>query len=130
MFCFSVFQRKRRIHFLESIGSDTASFAVSHGYQVLPQNPNKYWAGQTLTFSLRAGLRWGMGMNLRVVGGEAPCPSSVRLASENTKTAGVKVLLCENSTLKQGRGRYTGKGTAAASASASGTGGKGTALNP
>lgn len=130
MFCFSVFQRKRRIHFLESIGSDTASFAVSQGYQVQPQNPSKYWAGWTLTFPLQAGLRWWRGMNLMVVGGEAPCALLGGVHAENTRTAGGCVLLCENSTLKQGRGRYTGKGTAAASASASGTGGKGTALNP
>ena len=71
-----------------------------------------------------------MGMNLRVVGGEAPCPLLGGVPAENAKTPGRCVLFCENSTLKQGRGRYTGKGTAAASASASGTGGKGTALNP
>jgi hypothetical protein len=98
MFCFSVFQRKRRIHFLESIGSDTASFAVSQGYQVQPQNPSKYWAGQVLTFSLQAGLRWGWEMNLWVVGGEAPCPSLLGLASENTRTAGGCVLFCEKRT--------------------------------
>ena len=98
MFCFSVFQRKRRIHFLESIGSDTTSFAVSKVYQALPQNPSKYWAGRTLTFSLQAGLRGWMGMNLRVVGDEAPCPSSVRQSPEKAKTPGRCVLFCEKRT--------------------------------
>ena len=98
MFCFSVFQRKRRIHFLESIGSDTASFAVSQIYQVQSQNPSKYRAGQTLTFSLRAGLRWGMGMNLRVVGGEAPCALLGGVPAENAITPGRCVLFCEKRT--------------------------------